>query len=532
MGFLERFFNAKDRGEGLAFMGIVVGLMAAFGGILFGYDTGTISGIMAMDYVLKRFPNDTMKPYYQNGQLMPGEFTLDELSLIVSILSVGTFCGALLAPIPSDWIGRRWTLIILAFVVFNVGVIMQTAATAIPLMCVGRVFAGLGVGLISSVIPLYQAETAPKWLRGALISCYQWAITVGLFLASVVNQCTKDRNDSGSYRIPIAVQFAWSIILTIGMLLLPETPRFWVAKNEPEKAKNSLARLRRLPEDHPEIVKEYQEIQLNHEYELSFGKGTWAEVFRNHNRQWKRLAMGVLTQAFQQLTGINFIFYYGTTAFKSAGISNPFTITLATNITNVGATLPGIALIEWVGRRKLLLGGSVGMAVSQLIIAIVGTADPNGAAANKVLVGFSCIFVAFFAATWGTTAWVVCSEAFALKVRQKSLAITTASNWLLNFVIAFVTPYLVNPGKGNANLGPKVFYIWGGCNVIAIFFTWFMVYETKGLTLEECDECWSTVPHAWQSAKFVPQGTYTRQPLVSTEELEKDPVVMVEERSV
>lgn len=521
---LNKLFGSENRGEGSVGMGIFVGLTAAFGGVLFGYDTGTISGIMAMDYVLARFPK------HFKGE---GKFSSGESSLIVSILSVGTFCGSLLAPIPLDWIGRRWTLILSAFVVFNVGIILQTAATAIPLLCVGRVIAGLGVGLISSVIPLYQAETAPKWIRGSLISCYQWAITIGLLLAAIVNQCTKGRNDSGSYRIPIAVQFAWSIILTTGMLLLPETPRFYVNKGQPEKARQSLSKLRRLPEDHPEITQELDEIITNHDFELQFGKGSWLDVFRNKNHQWRRLLTGVGTQAFQQLTGINFVFYYGTTAFKRANISNPFTITLATNIVNVGSTIPGIALVEILGRRPLMLAGAAGMGISQLIIAIVGTVQPDLVAANKCLVGFTCVFVAFFAATWGCLAWVVCSEAFSLKVRAKSLAITTASNWLLNFVIAYVTPYLVDDGPGNANLGPKVFYIWGGCNVLAFFFTYFMIPETKGLSLEQCDELWTKCPQARHSAHFIPSGHYNHSTPTSLDSIEEGKgAVLVHEESL
>ena len=135
--------------------------------------------------------------------------TADEVSLIVSILSAGTFFGALMAAPFADLLGRRWGLFTSCAIVFNLGVILQTIAVRQPLFIAGRFFAGLGVGLISAQVPLYQSETSPKWIRGAIVGCYQLAITIGLFLAAIVNNATKDRPDTGSYRIPVAIQFAW-----------------------------------------------------------------------------------------------------------------------------------------------------------------------------------------------------------------------------------------------------------------------------------------------------------------------------------
>ncbi|EGV61718.1 hypothetical protein PSN45_000409 [Yamadazyma tenuis] len=489
---LQKYLNFGERKAGSTSMGIFVGLFAAFGGILFGYDTGTISGIMAMKYVTERFPQD-----------IPNEFSSSEKSLIVSILSVGTFFGALGAPFLSDTLGRRWTLIIGTLVVFNLGIVLQTAATDIPLLCAGRAIAGLGVGLISAVIPLYQSETLPKWIRGAVVSLYQWAITIGLLLAGCVIQGTHNRNDSGSYRIPIAIQFLWALILGIGMFFLPETPRFFISKSRDDEAKESLKILRKLPIDHPDLVEEFEDMKAAFEFERTLGGGGWLDVFSNKNKQLKRLITGTSIQAFQQLTGVNFIFYFGTTFFKSSGIGNEFLISLATNIVNVGMTIPGVILIEVIGRRKLLLGGSVVMSVSQLIIAIVGVTSQTKSS-NNVLVAFTCIFIGAFASSWGPTCWALIGEMFPLTTRAKSVAISTASNWLWNWAIAYATPYMVDSGPGNANLGSKVFFIWGGFNLIGMAFTYLMVYETKGLTLEQVDELYEAVPNAWNSAGFVP----------------------------
>ncbi|KAI8940306.1 hypothetical protein NX059_004002 [Plenodomus lindquistii] len=479
---------------------IIVGLFVAFGGVLFGYDTGTIGGILGMQHWRELFSTG-----YRNAD---GELDVDasQTSLIVSILSAGTFFGALTAAPTADFLGRRLGLVA-TNVVFCLGVVLQTIAVDIPLFVAGRFFAGFGVGMISAIIPLYQSETAPKWIRGAIVGCYQLAITIGLLLAAVVNNSTKDRDDTGSYRIPIAVQFAWALVLFVGCIWLPETPRWFIKKGRPEKAAKSLSTLRRLDVDHPALVEELAEITANHEYELSLGKATYLDCFKGN--LGKRLATGCLLQALQQLTGVNFIFYYGTSFFQRAGFTNAFVINMITSAVNVGSTLPGLYLVEKWGRRNLLLFGAIGMAVCQFIVAITGTvAGTENGPAQNALVAFVCIYIFFFACSWGPVAWVVTGEIFPLKVRAKSLSMTTASNWLLNFAIGYATPYMVNDGPGNANMGAKVFFVWGGCCFVCIFFVWTLIYETKGLSLEQVDELYGKVSKAWKSPGFVPSVSF------------------------
>lgn len=193
--------------------------------------------------------------------------------------------------------------------------------------------------LIGSTVPLYQSETAPKWIRGAVVGAYQLAITIGLLIAAVVDNATEKRNDTGSYRIPIAVQFAWAIVLFCGMLFLPETPRFCIKQKQYDRAARALSRLRQLEQDHPAVVEELSEIQANHEYELSLGKATYLDCFKGNLAM--RLITGCLLQSLQQLTGVNFVFYYGTSYFKSAGFQDAFVITMITSAVNVASTFPG-----------------------------------------------------------------------------------------------------------------------------------------------------------------------------------------------
>jgi MFS family permease len=152
-----------------------------------------------------------------------------------------------------------------------------------------------------SPVPLYQSETAPKWIRGLIVGTYQWAITIGLLLAALVNNATAQRNDTGSYRIPIGIQLAWSLILFFGMLVLPETPRFLIKKDKADKAALSLSRLRRLPVTHEAIAAELAEVQATHEYEMTMGQGSYLDCFKPP--MLKRQLTGMGLQALQQLSG-------------------------------------------------------------------------------------------------------------------------------------------------------------------------------------------------------------------------------------
>lgn len=470
---------------GAAWPGITVGLFASFAGILYGYDTATISGLQEMDY-------------WQNTMGYPGT---DRIALIVSILSVGTFVGALTAGWVSDKLGRRWGIIVSAMIPFNLGVALQTAATEQIMFIMGRLFAGFGVGLISAQIPMYQSETLPKWIRGAVVGCYQLCITIGLFLAAIVTYATRNRTDSGSYRIPLAIQFAWALILTGGLLLLPETPRYLVKVGKDSQALKSLVFLRRLPEDDPHVLAELEEIKGNYEYEKSLGSASYVECFRGN--MGKRTLTGITLQSLQQLVGINFIIYYGTSYFADniEQLPDAFILQVIINLVNVFMTLPGLYAIDRFGRRPVLLVGALGMGTCQFIVAAAGAATnttENYPSAVAQFV-FLCIYVSFFASSFGPAAWVVTGELFPLKVRAKCLSMTTAANWFFNWLLSFITPYLtgaLNPTQSN------VFWIWGSFAWIAVVFVWFFIYETKDMTLEQVNDLYNHESKAWKSPKY------------------------------
>ncbi|KAL1894778.1 glucose transporter [Ceratocystis pirilliformis] len=498
-------WQKPDNVAGSSMPAIVIGLFVASGGILFGYDTGTINGVMVMSAFLKRFSTGSTD---ENG--IP-DLTTHQSSLLVAILSAGTFVGALLgAPMADHW-GRRLSMLIGAGV-FCIGGIMQVCASAIPLLLAGRFIAGVGVGAISLLVPLYQSEMAPKWIRGTLVFTYQLAITIGLLIASIVNILTESMEGPSAYRIPFGLQLLWAAILSAGLSVLPETPRYLIKRGDISTALISLSRLRRLDATHPTIIDELQEIVANHEYELTLGDDSYLELFRGSPHLGRRTLTGCFLQAIQQLTGVNFIMYYSISFFDGAGITNPYLKSLIINIVNTVSTIPGLFVIEAWGRRKLLIVGAFGMATCQLLIASFTTAagDDLKSAAQTILIVFCSLYIFFFAASWGPVTWVVTSEIYPLKVRAKAMSLSTASNWLLNFIIAYCIPFMVGEGTDSAQIGPKVFFLWGAFCIVAIVFVWCMVYETSKISLEQIDEMYERVDFAWNSVDFEPTWSFQR----------------------
>ncbi|CCA70504.1 probable monosaccharide transporter [Serendipita indica DSM 11827] len=457
-----------DRGKKSSAVGIMMASFAAFGGILFGFDTGVISGVKEMNAWLKTFGYETSPG--------SGQYTISTQTeaLVVSILSAGTFVGALLGAPMADLLGRK-NGILLACIVFAAGIILQASVVSVDLFIVGRLVAGLGVGMVSCLVPMYQAESSPKWIRGAVVAGYQWAIV------------TKDRTDMSAFRIPILIQLAWTFVLFVGMYFLPESPRYLVKRRRDLDAMYSLARLFNVSEQHPDVRFELEEIKTSLQLEEEQGGGTYADCFRmSNNKALLRTLSGIGIQAFQQLTGINFIFYYGTTFFKNSGIADPFLIAVVTNCVNVGMTIPAFWAIDNVGRRRLLIIGALGMMVCEYLIGIIGVIiSVDNHTGQSVLVALTCVYIAFFACTWGPVPWVVPSEIFPLAIRAKGVSLSTASNWALNFGIGYAVPYMVNKGYGD--LGPRVFFIWGSTCLGCAVFTYFCIMETKGLSLEQID---------------------------------------------
>lgn len=490
---------------------------ASFGGIFFGYDSGYINGVTGSAVFIHTIEGPNAK-----------HLTGPHNSLIVSILSAGTFFGALIAGDCADRIGRRTTIII-GCGIYMVGVVLQSASQGLGLIVAGRLIAGIGVGFESAIVILYMSEICPRKVRGALVAGYQFCITLGLLIASCVDYGTENLSNTGSYRIPIAIQFAWGLILGGGLLFLPDSPRYFVKRGRVEKARDSLVRLRGQPPDSEYIEAELAEIVVNEEYERSLIPSTgwfssWANCFKgslwHQGSNIRKTILGTSLQMMQQWTGVNFIFYYSTPFLQSTGaIKNTFLISLIFTLVNVCSTPISFYTVERFGRRPLLIIGAFGMLVCQFLVAIIGVtigfnhthtdaagkSIANNISAVNAQIAFIAIFIFFFASTWGPGAWILIGEIFPLPIRSRGVGLSTASNWLWNTIIAVITPYMVNPDQ--ANLRSSVFFIWGGLCTCAFVYAYFLVPETKGLSLEQVDkmmeEC---TPRT--SSKWRPHETY------------------------
>jgi len=392
---------------------IVVGAFVTVAGFLFGYDTGLINSVSEMPYFLTHMTHDQHS------------LSTKERSIVVSFLALGTFFGALSAPYIADKHGRKLPIIISSLVIFTTGNALQVASKTLTLLTAGRVVSGYGIGIMSAVVPLYQAETVNRYLRGSIISMYQWAITWGLLVSCAVALATKNKMDPSSYRIPIGLQFIWNTILGIGVMFLPDSPRYYVLKDDLTSAAKSLSFLRGVPVHDSGLLEELVEIKATYDYEASVESSSILDCFRTTEKRPKqtlRMFTGIAIQAFQQFSGINFIFYYGVNFFASTGIHNSYIISLTTYAVNVLFNIPGLFFVEYFGRRKILLCGGIIMAISNLIIGIVGVSIDD-IKADKIMIAFICVFIAAFSATWGGVVWVVSGELYPLGIRAKCAAI-------------------------------------------------------------------------------------------------------------
>lgn len=494
---------------------------ASFGGIFFGYDSGYINGVTGSADFIHQIQG-------------PGshKLTSPHSSLIVSILSAGTFFGAIIAGDVSERIGRKWT-VILGCGIYIAGVVIQmltgVGGDSLGFIVGGRVIAGLGVGFESAIVILYMSEICPKKVRGALVAGYQFCITIGILLASCVVYATQNRTDTSAYRIPIGIQFAWGVILATGLFFLPDSPRYFVKRGRLEDASRSLCRLRGQPAESEYIQNELAEIIANEEYERSVIPNSgfvssWMNCFSgglgHQKSNLRRTILGTSLQMMQQWTGVNFIFYYSTPFLQSTGaISNTFLISLIFTLVNVCSTPISFYTVERFGRRPLLVWGALGMLICQFLVAIIGVtvgfnhthldAAGNSIADNipavNAQIAFIAIFIFFFASTWGPGAWIVIGEIFPLPIRSRGVGLSTASNWLWNTIIAVITPYMVGTTEGN--LRSSVFFVWGGLCTCAFVYAFFLVPETKGLSLEQVDRMMEeSTPRT--SSKWVPHETF------------------------
>ncbi|KAF2034572.1 monosaccharide transporter-like protein [Setomelanomma holmii] len=478
----------KIRGAECGIEAIMLGVVTSIGGFLFGYDTvwRQISSMQLFPDFIRRF-----------GQRQAdGSIVFDNtiISLVVATMSLST-------------LGRRRRLSLGVFIFIIGNVVQVTAMNSWVHLMVGRIVAGLGIGNLSVGVPMFQSECCPREIRDAVVASYQLMITIGILISNGINMGVRDNpgnETDASWRIVIGLGIAFSLPFGIGILFSPESPRWLAGQGRWEDARMALARLRGQKE-HPthELVNDdFKEMEQSIAEQNKAGQGTWLECFTGQPSGIPRLVyrtfLGCAIQFFQQWTGVNYFFYYGATIFEAAGIEDPIQVQLILGAVNVFMTLPGLYLIERLGHRTPLIFGGLWQALWLLIFAIIGIVPPptEYASSGIVMIVAACMFIAFFACTWGPFIWVVIGETFPLRTRAKQASLATAFNWLGNFLIGFLTPY------ANDGIGYGFGFVFFGCNFVAAAIVFFFLFETKSLSLESID--------AASSRKWVPAGYITR----------------------
>ncbi|KAI1174836.1 sugar transporter [Nemania sp. FL0916] len=482
-----------------------IACFACIGGVLYGYNQGMFSGLLAM-------------PAFQShmGDYDPFDPNADQTKKgwLTAILELGAWFGTLMSGFIAETISRKYGVLV-AVSVFVIGVVIQATAQygGHDSILAGRFVTGMGVGSLAAIIPIYNSEVAPPEVRGALVALQQLAITFGILISfwvdygtNYIGGTTLGKQKDAAWLVPICLQLFPAVILFVGMIFMPFSPRWLVHHGRETEARDILARLRGLSVDHDLVELEFLEIKAQSQFE----KRTVAEHFP-HLREptawntfklqfvaikslfqtkpmFKRVVVATVTMFFQQWTGINAVLYYAPSIFQSLGLNSNTTSLLATGVVGIllfVSTIPAVLYVDRVGRKPVLTVGAIAMATCHIIIAVIVAKNADQwmtqAASGWAAVVFVWIFVIHFGYSWGPCAWIIVAEIWPLSSRPYGTTLGASSNWLNNFIVGQVTPDLLN------KIGYGTYILFGLLTFLGAGFIWFFVPETKRLTLEEMD---------------------------------------------
>ncbi|KAJ5906414.1 uncharacterized protein N7473_003330 [Penicillium subrubescens] len=478
---------------------LAIAVFASLGGFVYGYNQGMFGQILSMSSF-----SATVHPESITNTTTRG--------LLTAILELGAWVGVLANGLLADALGRQQATLS-GVVVFVVGVIVQACAKNADYILGGRFVTGLGVGVLSMIVPLYNAELAPPELRGSLVSLQQLAICFGIMVSYWIGYGTNYIGGTGAsqsnaaWLVPVCIQIAPAVILGVGILFMPPSPRWLMTKGRENECLEVIANLRNLPTDNDLVQLEYLEVKAQHRFEQEtslarfpqyHSPGLMNKVKLEYHQYlslltnrslFKRTIVAVFIMVFQQWSGINAILYYASFIFADLGLTGNTTSLLAGGVGGILlflATIPAVLYIDQFGRKPVLITGAIGMGVCHFIVAGLdgkyNSSWPQHKAAGWVAVVFVWLYEVNFGYSWGPGAWVVVAEVFPLGVRAKAISIGASSNWLNNFAIGQATPDMV------AKMGYGTFIFFGAMCFIGAVFVYFVVPETKNLTLEEMDE--------------------------------------------
>ncbi len=469
---------------------VVIAAIAATGGLLFGFDTGVISGAI---------------PFFQQ------DFQISD-SMVENITTaglVGAVIGAMFTGRLSDIIGRK-KVILIASVIFVIGAIWSGWAPNDYTLIAARLFLGLAIGISSFSVPLYIAEISPTRLRGRLVSLFQLLITIGILVSYLSDLAFADNNDLSSWRPMFYVGVIPGIILLIGMLFLPETPRWLMSKGRETESRQVLKKI-----EEPGMV-EVSIQQMKDDLEKDKSRAGLSEVFKPWLRTVLIIAVGIMF--FQQFVGINTVIYYSPKIFMIVGFEGAragIWGAVSVGVVNVIFTVLSIFLIDKIGRRKLYFIGMSGIVFSLLALGAVFAFHASlGDLGKWMAIVFVWVYIAFFAISLGPLGWLFISEVFPLRVRGIGSSIGSLSNWFFNGLVAFTFFKIVKlftvQGTGivtheklydaatnsfimqtvNNGNPAGAFWFYAFIGIAGLVWGYFFLPETKGVSLEKIEEHW------------------------------------------
>lgn len=472
-------------------------MMAAMGGVIFGYDIGISGGVTSMESFLKKFFPEVYTKMKEDTSISNYcKFDSQLLTSFTSSLYVAGLVASFFASSVTRAFGRMPS-ILAGGAAFLAGAALGGAAFNVSMLILGRVLLGIGVGFANQAVPLYLSEMAPPKFRGAFNNGFQFSIGIGALSANLINFGTEKIKGGWGWRISLGMAAVPASILTLGALFLPETPNSLIQRdNDHQKAKLMLQRVRGTNDVQAELDDLIKASSISKTIEYPFKK----IVQRKYRPQ---LVMAIAIPFFQQVTGINVIAFYAPILFRTIGFGESASLLSAvmTGIVGTVSTFISMLVVDKLGRRALFMIGGFQMFISQVLIGAImaaklgdhGGLDKGFAYLVLILI---CVYVAGFGWSWGPLGWLVPSEIFPLEIRSAGQSITVAVSFIFTFIVAQTFLTMLCHFKAG------IFFFFGGWVVVMTTFVYFLLPETKNLPIEQMDRVWR---EHWFWKKMVPE---------------------------
>ncbi|KIW05923.1 uncharacterized protein PV09_03116 [Verruconis gallopava] len=475
-----------------------VAILACLGAMVFGYDTAWWSGVLGMPAFTSRFGvyNPATKKYVISAPLT---------SSGSGIPTAGRILGSIATPYIADWLGRRWTMLVMS-ILFIAAIIVEVTSKSFWQIVIGRFFNYIPMGMAGALVPVYQAECAPPSTRGALITIFTWFVDLGALIASCIVFSTHTWRGEGAYKYVMGIQMAFPLLIIAALPFIPETPRFLCMKGRREEAITVMKTLRRSDE---QAIQEIDEIEASLERKVE--TGAWIDLVRGSNL--RRTIISITIPSIEAWQGQSFMGNYLVVFLISLGATNQYMLsTLLQAVLLICVTLT-FWMSDHIGRRPLLLFGSATMWITFFIVSAVSGHDTTGISDTRkqVAVGMLFIWAIAYASTYQPVGYLAPAETPTTKLRSKTAGVAYFCQQCGGLIVTFVAPYMQNAGYGN--MGPYIGFFFGGISFLGLVFVYFCYPEVKGLSVEELDVLFDKRLPTREFGK-VPRGTHAVAELI------------------